>query len=67
LADKPGSVVDNHSSGICVATHLKQPTRRPCGSHNAYLFGLAPNGVYPATTVTSSAVRSYRTFSPLPI
>ena len=26
-ADKPGSVVDNHSSGMCVATHLKQPTR----------------------------------------
>jgi len=30
------------------------------------LFGLAPGGVYPATTVTSRAVRSYRTFSPLP-
>ena len=30
------------------------------------LFGLAPGGVYPATTVTSSAVRSYRTISPLP-
>jgi len=32
----------------------------------ASLFGLAPDGVYPATAVTSSAVRSYRTFSPLP-
>ena len=30
------------------------------------LFGLAPGGVYPATAVTSGAVRSYRTFSPLP-
>ena len=30
------------------------------------LFGLAPGGVYPATTVTGSAVRSYRTLSPLP-
>ena len=30
------------------------------------LFGLAPNGVYPATAVASSAVRSYRTISPLP-
>ncbi len=30
------------------------------------LFGLAPCGVLPATTVTSRAVRSYRTFSPLP-
>lgn len=27
LADKPGSVVDNHSSGMHVAAHLKQPTR----------------------------------------
>jgi len=32
----------------------------------APLFGLAPGGVYPATTVTSCAVRSYRTISPLP-
>jgi len=30
------------------------------------LFGLAPCGVLPATTVTSRAVRSYRTISPLP-
>src|SRR5690242_10853495 len=32
----------------------------------ASLFGLAPCGVLPATAVTSGAVRSYRTFSPLP-
>ena len=32
----------------------------------ASLFGLAPCGVLPATSVTRSAVRSYRTFSPLP-
>ena len=32
----------------------------------ASLFGLAPDGVYPASTVTSAAVRSYRTISPLP-
>ena len=31
------------------------------------LFGLAPCGVYPATGITASAVRSYRTFSPLPL
>ncbi len=31
------------------------------------LFGLAGGGVYPATTVTGRAVRSYRTFSPLPL
>jgi len=30
------------------------------------LFGLAPCGVYPASVVTAGAVRSYRTFSPLP-
>jgi len=30
------------------------------------LFGLAPCGVFPATPVTRGAVRSYRTFSPLP-
>ncbi len=30
------------------------------------LFGLAPGGVYPATDVATSAVRSYRTISPLP-
>jgi hypothetical protein len=30
------------------------------------LFGLAPGGVYPAAPVAGSAVRSYRTVSPLP-
>src|SRR5260370_3819744 len=30
------------------------------------LFGLAPRGVCPAGRITPSAVRSYRTFSPLP-
>ncbi len=30
------------------------------------LHGLAPDGVYHARSVASSAVRSYRTFSPLP-
>lgn len=70
--DKPGSVVSNHSSGTCVTACLKQPTRIPCGPHimtfrsNGFLFGLAPGGVFPATTVTNRAVRSYRTISPLP-
>ena len=32
----------------------------------APLFGLAPCGVLPATSVARGAVRSYRTFSPLP-
>jgi len=30
------------------------------------LFGLAPHGVCPANRITAAAVRSYRTFSPLP-
>src|SRR5215467_108543 len=30
------------------------------------LLGLAPGGVFPATAVAGGAVRSYRTFSPLP-
>ena len=36
------------------------------GNAIAFLFGLAPVGVYPATPVTRRAVRSYRTISPLP-
>jgi hypothetical protein len=30
------------------------------------LFGLAPRGVYTASRIAPAAVRSYRTFSPLP-
>jgi len=69
-AVKPGSVVDNHSSRRTVASTLKQPTRKACGPHVVFrrpsLFGLAPSGVFRAVTVASDAVRSYRTFSPLP-
>ncbi len=65
-ADKPGSVVGSHSSGMYVTVHLTRPTREPCGPHYAPLFGLAPGGVCPATGVTTGAVRSYRTISPLP-
>jgi hypothetical protein len=36
------------------------------GPRISSLFGLAPCGVYPAPDVTAGAVRSYRTFSPLP-
>ncbi len=32
-ACKPGSVVDNHSSRMCVTTHLMRPTRIQCGPH----------------------------------
>ena len=64
--------MDNHSSGICVTTYLKRPTRIPHGPcvivlrQSGFLFGLAPSGVFPATPVASRAVRSYRTISPLP-
>ena len=75
---KPGSVTtaaafaDGYSSRMAVASHLKQPTRTPVQDRTCYtrqrvsLYGLAPDGVYHARPVTSSAVRSYRTFSPLP-
>jgi hypothetical protein len=35
-------------------------------SGTPFLFGLAPCGVCPARDITAAAVRSYRTFSPLP-
>ena len=59
MACKPGSVqparktfltsLGNHSSGMPVTRHLKQPTRIQCGYTPAgSLFGLAPDGVYHA-------------------
>ena len=76
---KPGSVPtaeavdDGYSSRMAVANHLKQPTRTSvqdrtcCARQRVSLHGLAPNGVCHARSVTSLAVRSYRTFSPLPV
>ena len=48
--------------------HSPRPwQRRSDGpSSTVSLFGFAPCGVLPAIAVTSDAVRSYRTFSPLP-
>jgi len=65
---------NDHSSRPGIARGLQRPTRwsLPCcqGMGRAVLyatlFGLAPCGVLPATDVTAGAVRSYRTFSPLP-
>ena len=79
-ACKPGSVWpaasnrrrDGHSSGTPVARRIKQPTRMtgPDGPEacapTSFLFGLAPGGVCRAASVAGSAVRSYRTVSPLP-
>lgn len=47
-ADKPGPVACSHSSGTAVTSSLVQPTRRLCGPYYVFLFGLAPDGVYPA-------------------
>ena len=48
-------------------TTVRKPTfRRSKLPERPSLFGLAPGGVYLAAAVTSRAVRSYRTISPLP-
>jgi hypothetical protein len=70
---------DGHSSGPRITARLKRPTRRlwraeparvpgkaEASLGNPSLFGLAPCGVCPARRITAAAVRSYRTFSPLP-
>jgi len=36
------------------------------GRSGGFLFGLAPDGVFRAASLTLRAVRSYRTFSPSP-
>ena len=67
LADKPGSVVDNHSSRHSVTAMLKQPTRiqREARLTDSYLVLLQVGFTLPSR-VTTDAVRSYRTLSPLP-
>ena len=66
-ADKPGSVVNDHSSRRTITHTLQRPTRiqhGPC-LKDPYLV-LLPVGFTMPWTVTSHAVRSYRTLSPLP-
>jgi len=63
-------------SRVLSRTAIHLGCKSPCSSSNlprnraghasVPLFDLAPGGVYHATSVTSCAVRSYRTFSPLP-
>jgi hypothetical protein len=66
-ADKPGSVVDNHSSGTSVTADLKQPTRKhPRARHTLPYLVLLRMGFTMPRSVATRAVRSYRTFSPLP-
>ena len=67
---------NDHSSSPVITDGIQQPTRRrrtgrPLADResrgaDASLFGLAPCGVLPAIRVATDAVRSYRTFSPLP-
>src|SRR5690554_4973300 len=67
LADKPGSVLDSHSSRACVTTGLKQPTRIQRGPRQRIpIWSCSRWGLPSPWTVASHAVRSYRTISPLP-
>ncbi len=65
-ADKPGSVVDSHSSRRTVTDTLEQPTRTRRGPrHEVPIWSCSRWGL-PCRSVTGLAVRSYRTISPLP-
>jgi hypothetical protein len=51
----------------CASPHTSSDLPGNSAGHTCVpLFGLAPGGVYPAADVATSAVRSYRTISPLP-
>src|SRR5690606_26043060 len=65
-ADKPGSVVDSHSSRRRVTATLKQPTRRHRGPRHCLPIWSCSRWGLPCRPVTRLAVRSYRTVSPLP-
>jgi len=57
---KPSSVFDSHLSA--------RPTQGNSeAGHFSLLFGLAPGGVYQDPALPLNLVRSYRTFSPLPV
>ena len=65
-ADKPGSVVDSHSSRRIVADTLEQPTRRRRGPRHRLPIWPCSRWGLPCRSVAGLAVRSYRTISPLP-
>ncbi len=66
-ADKPGSVVDSHSSGPCVAAWLERPTRERCGPHHGSPIRSCSGWGLPCrAALAPRAVRSYRTISTLP-
>ena len=67
---KPDSVLpacagSSHLS-YAINPKLLQLSPDEAGRLDSLLFDLAPGGVFHAATVTGRAVRSYRTFSPLP-
>ncbi len=65
-ADKPGSVVNSHSSRRYVTAALKQPTRIQRGPRQWIPIWSCSRWGLPCRSVTGLAVRSYRTISPLP-
>ena len=65
-ADKPGSVVDSHSSRRIVADTLEQPTRTRRGPRHEVPIWPCSRWGLPCRPVARLAVRSYRTISPLP-
>src|SRR5690606_34213394 len=65
-ADKPGSVLDSHSSGRSVTATLEQPTRTRRGPRRGVPIWPCSRWGLPCRPVTRLAVRSYRTISPLP-
>jgi len=67
LAGKPGSVVDSHSSRRFVTLRSSNLPANDASNVIVCLFGLAPDGVYPAADVATSAVSSYLAISTLPI
>ena len=64
-ACKPGYVVNDHLSRPAVTDRLKRPTWS-WRATSSLRSGLASNGVYMATAVTSRTVVSYTAFPPLP-
>ena len=66
LTDKPGSVVDSHSSRRFVTLRSSNLPADDASHVMVSLFDLAPDGVYPAADVATSAVSSYLAISTLP-
>jgi len=69
---KPNSVfaLANGENHLSYAADTRNPSRFRetwSGQLRGSLFGLAPDGVFRASSLTLRAVRSYRTFSPLPV